>query len=40
MNWPLNNWLNDADIIYSDYNKCENCKVHTGFFEAYLNVQS
>ena len=33
-----NNW-EDMDFIKTDYDKCENCAVHQGFYHAYLDLK-
>jgi len=34
----LENMLSDVDIVLIDYPFCEGCKVHKGFYEAYLKL--
>jgi triacylglycerol lipase len=35
------NWIEDADIIKTDYNQpgCSNCQVHQGFKNSYTSVK-
>lgn len=37
------NWVSDADFRLMDYkldSRCTGCKIHTGFFNAYLSVST
>jgi len=39
---PLNirDWIDDIDYVQVDFPYCKNCKVHKGFYDSYLSVQS
>lgn len=34
----VENLLSDGDIVLTNYPYCEGCKVHRGFYEAYLKL--
>ena len=34
----ISNWLSNIDFIFTDYTPCDKCKVHKGFYNAYLNL--
>ena len=33
------NWIEDSELFLRDYENCDGCLVHMGFYEAYLNVK-
>ena len=33
------NWIENLDFIFTSYDKCENCKVHSGFYNAYNSLK-
>lgn len=36
----LRNWIADLTFPQTNYSKCQNCKVHAGFYIAYMEVSS
>ena len=34
------NWIEDASFRQIDYNGCSKCKIHEGFYKAYLSVSA
>lgn len=34
------NWIEDADFKFIDYSGCNKCKIHEGFYNAYMSVSA
>ena len=34
------NWLDDFEILLVDYNKCQDCSIHHGFYKSALGIKS
>lgn len=36
--WLIKNWISDIDTVKTKYDRCEDCHVHLGFFNAYKEL--
>jgi predicted lipase len=36
----ISDWVNNIDVILTDYNRCSGCEVHKGFYKAQQSVIS
>lgn len=36
----VDDWLNNLEVVLTDYDKCDGCEVHRGFYEAQQSVNA